>query len=549
MPEYTGGQALVAALEREGVDTLFGLPGVQLDWAYDALYAARDRIRVYHTRHEQATAYMADGYARTTGRVGVCMVVPGPGVLNASAALATAYACSSPVLCIAGQIAADAIDRAFGLLHEVPQQGAILRAITKYTGRALSPAEIPTQVHAAFGALRSGRPRPAAVEIPADVLQATAAVTVPDAAPAVRADAGPDAVQQAAAALRRAERPVIYSGGGILLAEAWDELRAVAELLDAPVIMSTNGRGALSQRHPLAHTGLTGMHLLPDADVILAVGTRFGQPALIWDVPAGAQVIRIDADADEVHRHRPPAIGIVADAKRALAALRDALDGTPKRPSRAAEMRALRENAEAQLRAIQPQAAFAAAIRAALPDDGIAAVDLTQVGFFMTIGFPIYTPRTFLGPGYQGTLGSTFSTALGAQVGNPTKKVVAVMGDGGFLYQVQELATMRQQGINVVAVVFNDNAYGNVKRTQQQDFGGHVLASDLVNPDFMALARAFGIHGTRVHEPDALRGALVEAFAANAPALIEVPVGAMPSAWHLVAPGGGAYPVLLPARG
>jgi acetolactate synthase I/II/III large subunit len=547
MPRLTGGQALVQSLEREGLASLFGLPGVQLDWAYDALYEARDRIDVVHTRHEQATAYMADGYARTTGEIGACMVVPGPGLLNASAALATAYACSSPVLCVAGQIPTGAIDKGYGMLHEVDRQHELMGSFTKWVGRAERPAAVPGVVREAFRQLRTGRPRPVGIEVPADMLQMTEDVTLSEPAAAERSAGDPGLLRRAADLLRRAERPLIYSGGGTLMAGAWDELRTVAELLEAPVVMSTDGRGALSDRHELAHTGLSGMRLLPQADVVLAVGTRFFQPAVAWGLPPGAKVIRVDIDPDEIARHGAPTIGIVGDARGALAALRDLLDGAPRRPSRAAEMRAVREQAAALLAPIQPQAAYSAAIRAALPDDGILVADLTQVAFFATLGFPVYCPRTFIGPGYQGTLGSAFATALGAQVGNPDKKVVALMGDGGFLYNVQELATMRQRRLNAVAIVFNDNAYGNVRRTQREAFAGHVIAADLVNPDFVALAESFGVRGLRVDTPDALRSVLGDALAAKEPILIEVAVGEMPSAWHLVGPAGGGYPVLLPS--
>ncbi len=547
MPRLTGGQALVQSLAREGLETLFGLPGVQLDWAYDALYEERDRIAVYHTRHEQATAYMADGFARTTGRISACMVVPGPGLLNASAALATAYACSSPVLCVAGQIPSATIDKGFGMLHEVHHQREVMASFTKWVGRADTPAAVPGVVREAFRQLRTGRPRPVGVEVPADMLQMTEEVTLLDPATTERSAGDPDLLRQAAELLRAAECPLVYSGGGVLSAEASDELWAVAELLEAPVVMSLDGRGALSDRHYRAQTSLSGMHLLPDADAVLAVGTRFFQPTIAWGLPPGAPVIRVDIDAEEIARHGQPTIGIVGDAKGALAALRDLLDGAPRRPSREAELRAAKDAATAQLEIIQPQAAYSAAIRAALPDDAILVTDLTQVSFYATLGYPVYAPRTLIGPGYQGTLGSGFATALGAQVGNPGKKVVALMGDGGFLYNVQELATMRQQRLNVVAVVFNDNAYGNVKRTQREAFAGHVIAADLVNPDFVALAESFGIRGLRVREPEALRRALGEAFIANEPVLIEVMVGEMPSAWHLVGPGGGAYPVLWPS--
>ncbi len=533
MTEMTGGQALVAAIKREGIETIFALPGVQLDWAFDALYDEREHIKVYHTRHEQATAYMADGYARTTGKIGTCMVVPGPGLLNASAALSTAYACSSPVLCITGQIPSRMIGQGIGALHEIPNQLEMIGSVTKWAGRAMTPAEVPTVVREAFRQLRTGRPRPVEIEIPMDTLGMTSEVTLSDPAPVERSAGDPDLLKRAAEALRKAERPLICAGGGVLSAEAWDELRVLAEMLETPVVMTTNGRGALSDRHYLAHTGLSGQRLVAEADVILAVGTRFTHPKE-WGVPPGATVIRLDADDREVGRQPAPAIGIVGDAKAGLAALAAGVDGSGPRPSRERELNALKREVADQLFELQPQQAFAQAIRAELPDDGILVNDVTQIAFFASAGYPVYEPRTMIGPGYQGTLGCGFATALGAQVGNPDKKVVCVSGDGGFMYNVQELATMKHHGIPLVVVVFNDNAFGNVKRIQQQNYRGRMIASDLTNPDFVALTRSFGIAGMRADGPDALQGALREALASREPALIEVPVGEMPSPWRLI---------------
>jgi acetolactate synthase I/II/III large subunit len=541
----TGGQALVRSLVHEGVNTLFALPGVQLDFAFDALYDARDRIRVLHVRHEQATAYMADGYARTTGNVGVCMVVPGPGLLNASAGLATAYACSSPVVCLTGQVDSQAIDSGYGLLHEIPHQDAVLASLTSWSGRAFEPADIPGLVHQAFRRVREGRPRPVALELPPDVLQRTQQVRLGQPAPVQLAASDPAQLREAAAILAKSQRPVIYSGGGTLVAGAWDELRDLAELLEAPVVMSVDGRGALSDRDDLAHTGVTGQALVQEADVVLGVGTRFWQPIRVWGLRPDAQVIRIDADHAEINRHKQaPSVGMVGDAKLALAGLRDLLQSIGPRPSRRDELRARKAVAADRLRAFQPQAAFTDAIRRALPDDGILVNDLTQVTFFATVGLPVYTPRTFIGPGYQGTLGSAFATALGAQAGNPDRPVLALAGDGGFLYSIGELATQRQHGLNVVSVVFNDEAFGNVLRTQEQAFGGRILGSQLVNPDFVALARSFGIDAERVESAPELEAALRSALAGRRPALIEVRVGPMSNVWPLIGPAGGVYPIL-----
>lgn len=543
MEPLTGGQALARSLVTQGVTTLFALPGVQLDYAVDALYESP--IRVVHVRHEQASAYMADGYARSTGSPGVFMVVPGPGLLNASAALATAYACSSPVVCLTGQIDSKGIGKAFGLLHEINHQDQVLASITKWSARAVEPREIPGLVEQAFAQAQSGRPRPVALELPPDVLQHTQAVQPSPRAESQRPAPDPDLVEEAAQLLRAAERPVIYSGGGTLAATAWPELQQLATLLDAPVVMSVDGRGALSDRDDLAHTGVSGAALVKEADVVLAVGTRFWQPARVWGIQPATRVIRVDADPAELTRHAQPTIAIHADARLALAALRDRLDGIAPRPSRRADLRARKQAVDDLLSGFQPQAGFTAAIRHALPDDTIFVTDLTQVAFYATVGLPVYLPRTFIGPGYQGTLGSAFATALGAQAANPDRTVVAIAGDGGFMYTVGELATQHQHGLNVISIVFNDGAFGNVKRTQEQQFGGRVLTAELSNPDFVALAGAFGLNAERVDTAPALESALRSAVAARRPALVEVRVGQMSNVWPVIGPAGGVYPVLL----
>ncbi len=529
MPLLTGGQALVQQLEREGIDTIFGLPGVQLDWVFDALYDERDHLRLVHTRHEQATAYMADGFARSTGKIGVCLVVPGPGLLNASAGLATAYACSSPVLCVTGQIDSQLIGRGRGILHEINDQLGMIAHVTKWQGRALTPMEIPGLVHEAIVQLRSGRPRPVEIEVPPDVLQATGEVQLLDPTPGVRSAGDPDAIEAAAQALGRATSPLIYAGGGVLRAGAWSELRELAEMLEAPVALTGNARGALSDRHPLAVPDLIVPELAPGADVLLVVGSRFVVGSRATWKPGAKTVIQLDVDPEEVGRNYPPDIGIVADAKAGLAALVERAGRyntvrAPRRDELAGRKAALATQAAAK----HPEAAaLVLAIRAELPDDGFFVAESTQVGYWAQAYFPAYAPRTLLTSGYQGTLGYGFPTALGVQVGNPDRKVVSINGDGGFLFNVQELATMAQQHLPVVAIVFNDHAYGNVRGTQATRFEGRLIASDLHNPDFMKLADAFGIAGRRAKDADALRRELRAALAADEPTLIEVPVGSM----------------------
>jgi acetolactate synthase-1/2/3 large subunit len=534
----TGGQALVASLIANGVDTIFALPGVQLDGAFDALFEEQNRIRVIHPRHEQAAAYMADGYARTTGKVGACMVVPGPGLLNAAAALSTAYACNSPVVCVTGQIQSDLIEFGRGLLHEIPNQLGMIRSVTKHAERAVKPTEIPGLVQRAFSEVRRGRTRPVEIEIPPDTLFARDDVELlPPAEFPERLAGDPDSLERAAQLLAQARRPLIWSGGGVLGSGAWDELRRLARLLQAPVVMTANGKGALSDRDPLAQNILGGIELIAEADVILAVGTRFVDPATSakWGLSPERVVIQMDIDPEEISRNFPATVGIEADAKAGLGALADLAEvACRERPSRVSELEKLKRDVAARARSVSPQADYALAIREALPDEAIFVSEMTQVGYWANFALPVYEPRTFITPGYQGTLGYGFPTALGAKVAHPDRPVVSINGDGGFGFCLNELSTMARHGIAAIAIVFTDDAFGNVLRIQQEQFGGRTIASDLWNPDFMKLADAFGVSGRRAETPTALRAAVEESVRADEPTLIAVPIGQVSNPWSVL---------------
>jgi acetolactate synthase-1/2/3 large subunit len=350
-----------------------------------------------------------------------------------------------------------------------------------------------------------------------------------DPAPAERPAGDPDTLDAAAQALGRAKSPLIYVGGGVLRATAWEELQQLAELLEAPVCMTVNARGALSERHPLAISDMGAADLAAQADVILVVGSRFVVGIRASWKPGAKTLIQLDADDEEIGRNFPPDIAIVADAKAGLAALVDRVSrSNVSRPSRRDEIADLKAQIAARGAALAPEPSeLALAIRAELPDDGIFVAESTQTGYWAQGFFPIYAPRTLLTSGYQGTLGYGFATALGVQVGNPDRKVVSISGDGGFCYNVQELSTMAQQGLPLVAIVFNDNAYGNVRASQATRFEGRFIATELRNPDFMKLADAFGIAGRRARGSAALRRELRAALAANEPTLIEVPVGSL----------------------
>jgi acetolactate synthase-1/2/3 large subunit len=532
----TGGQALVASLLRQGIDTIFALPGVQLDGAFDALYDAQNagEIRIFHTRHEQTAAYMADGYARVTGKMGVCMIVPGPGLLNATGALATAYACNQPVFCVTGQINSNSIEGGKGLLHEIPNQLGMIRSVTKHAERAVRPSEIPGLVDRAVRAMWEGRIRPVEIEIPQDTLLTDGEVSLLDAAPQrIRPEVNLDQIKAAAKLLGEAEAPVIFVGGGIDGSEAWDELREFAELLQAPVIASQNGKGAISDRHYLAQHPYAAKKLIKDADVVFAVGTRLLEAATQpWGLKPGKTLIHMDIDEHQIGRTYPAAVSVVADAKMGLAALIDETARVNRsRQSRESELTALKEAAQIELNSVHPQGLFAGAIRRQLPDDGIFVGEMTQIAYWSNQGFPVYEPRTYFTPGYQGTLGWGFPTSLGAKVGAPDKVVVSINGDGGFGFGLGDLATQAQHGIASITLVFNDGAYGNVRRIQQEQFDGRTIASDLKNPNYMKLADAFGVTGRRAEGPAELETQLGEAIKANEPTLIEIPVSPMPNPW------------------
>lgn len=525
MERISGGRALTRSLIANGVDTVFALPGVQLDHLFNAFHDEGNALRIVNARHEQGCAYMAFGYAWASGRPGVCAVVPGPGLLNTTAAICSAWAVNAPVLTISGQIPSYAIGRGIGHLHEIPDQLSIMKTLTKWAERIPAPADAPRLVNEAFRHMLSGRPGPVEVEMALDTLAQVGAV---EALPAAVADApppvDPDAIAKAAKLLGAAERPVIVVGGGAM--HAGPELLALAEMLQAPVISHRTGKGIVDGRHWLSHSQVGGYRLWPKADAVLAVGTRFLQK-LMWGTDDKLPVVRIDIDPVEATRNGPPKVGIVADAKQALAALVDAVGKqNRKRESREAELKGVKQETRAFLEdKLGAQVAFADAIRKALPEDGIYVDDLTQVSYVARESLEMYAPRKFVTSGYQGTLGAGYGTALGVKVACPDKAVVSVNGDGGFMYNVQELATAVLYNIPVVGIVFADSAFGNVKRMQQELHGGRVLATDLKNPDFVKMAESFGAMGLRADDPKSLTAAIEKGLAANGPVLIEVPVG------------------------
>lgn len=522
---------VVEGLRLLGIDTLYCLPGVQNDDFFDALVDAPDIVPIV-TRHEQGTAYMAMGASQVTGRPAACCVVPGPGMLNASAALSSAYWGNARVVAIVGEIATFQRGRGFGVLHELPDQHAILDQVTKHAALLDDPETAVSDLQSALHAVVSDRPRPVAVEVPVDRWRSTAPGHLRHPAPAMPA-IDEDALERAAALLRRSERPLIVVGGGAQ--DAGTEVAALAERLQAPVTTRRMGHGVVPTAHPLfAHLPM-GHQLWSRADVVLAVGTRLEWELGQWRTDDDQTIVKIDVDPDELDRHDVGTIGVTGDAAAVCARLLDALADLPARPDRTDEVAALRHRFEEEVAVLAPQRELLGAIRDVLPDDGVFVEDVTQLGFAAHLLFDVRRPRTFLSTGPAGTLGAGYAHALGAQhalqrLGDRT--ALAVCGDGGFLFTGNELATAVQHDIPLVALVVDDGAYGNVKRLQEQKFGEHrTIASTLRNPDFAAYAESFGALGLRADDPDSLRRALDQGFSAGRPTVVHLQAGPMPDPW------------------
>jgi len=534
------GQAITDSLLAHGVDTLFGIPGAHMYDFNDALAERQAQLRFITTRHEQGAGYMAFGYAKSTGRVGVYTVVPGPGVLNSGAALCTAYGATTPVLCITGNIMARLIGQGRGQLHELPDQLALLRGLTKWSERINHPTEAPQVMAEAFRQLTSGRIRPVAVEAPWDVFGMKAEVQAVGPLPAVQPpEPDPTAIKAAAKLIAQAKRPLISVGAGALA--AGESVLELARMLQAPVTAHRSGKGIVSAEEPYGMSMVAAFEYWKTADLLIGIGSRLELQYLRWRwQPSDLKVVRIDIDPTEFVRLKPD-IGIVTDAELGTRALINALARTlPKPESRAAQFREIKASAEQAIRTVQPQMAYIDVIREVLPRDGFYVEEISQVGFTSRFGFPAYRPREYVTCGYQDNLGFGFNTALGVKVANPDKAVVAISGDGGLLYGIQELATAVKYRINVVTVLFNNNSYGNVRRDQIERYGGRLLGVDLHNPDFMKLTESFGALGLRASTPAELKVALERALAADLPVVIEVPVsqGEEASPWPFIYPTG-----------
>ncbi len=533
MPEdgtRTIAQHILDGMRATGIRQLFCLPGVQNDPFFDAVVDARDWLEVIVTRHEQGCAYLAMGAAQATGRPMAMCVVPGPGLLNAGAGLSSACGGGARVLAIVGQIHSPLLGKGYRVLHELDDQPSVLRQVAKHAAIVRDADHAAAQIQVAFDELVSGTPRPVAIEVPAD-LWATAAAGHVGAGARRMPTVNVGAIDAAAAKLREATNPLIWVGTGAQ--DCAPAVRQLAELLQAPVSTRRMGHGVMDETDPLFVPMTIAHRMWADVDLVLGIGSRVEFPLLQWG-HAGLDLIQVNTDDDELDRHGIGALGIHGDAAEVLPMLIERLSDV-QRADRRQELAAQRADFFADIAHLEPQLSYLAAINEALPDDAIIVEDVTQLTFVAHFAYQFRQPRTFLSTGFAGTLGSGTAVGIGAKAGAPDRTVVTITGDGGFLFTATELATAVQHGINAITIVVNDNAFGNVRRIQQERFGKErTIASTLVNPDIVAFAESFGCRGLRAKDPQALGAALEEAMAHDGPTVIEVPIGEVPSPWPFI---------------
>jgi thiamine pyrophosphate-dependent acetolactate synthase large subunit-like protein len=529
MPRVTGGQAIVDCLEAEGVEVVFGIPGEHTIPLYDGLFHTPS-IRHILPRHEQGAGFMAEGYAMASGKVGVCITTTGPGAFNALTPLAEAYGDSMPVLLIASEIESEHIGRARGITHESKDQLGVLERASGWAAQAGSVGQIPEVMHEAFARLRSGRPRPAVVQVPLDVIAASGEASPLPPAPVCPAAADPVAVAAAAEALAAARRPIIWAGGGANIAGANEALRELAELLGAPVVATPDGKGAIPEDHRLALGSTSGdgpvAELLRRADAALVVGTRFQQRLTRgWTMPLPPRLVQVDVDPTEIGKNYPASHGLAGDAKVVLGQLLGQLRGreiAPK-PELGAELAAVRGAIDGWLRErFTPEVELLGAIRRGLARDALMFSDTARGVAWLRNHLPVYAPRSFFTPGGFSTLGFSFPAALGAKAAFPDRQAVAACGDGSFMFTCNELATAVQEGLGATVLLFNNRCHQGIKDHQDAECGGRHIAVELHQPDFLQLAASFGALGLRVERLEDLEPALVRARDSGKPAIVEV---------------------------
>ena len=525
--QIASGAALMQLLNAYGVDTVFGMPGVHTLEAYRGLDGAN--IRHIGVRHEQGAGFMADGYARVSGKPGVCLIISGPGVTNAATPIGQAYSDSQPMLIISSVAATNDLGMGRGMLHEIRDQARVTEPITAFSLVAQNPDQVRELVHRAFAVFATERPRPCHISIPLDVFK------LPDSrAPRARIAPAlplcdPKAAEEAAALLAKAKRPVIIAGGGSI--GAAKELVAVAEKVGAAVIPTIAGKGVIPDDHPLAFEVTLDRPATQDflgkADLVLAVGTELAEPDIWQDSPLalGGPLIRIDLDAAVLARDYDSAVAIRADAKASLAAIGVALDelgakgpgfkgGNEIAECRAAERAKLTPLEQKHIKVL-------GALRRAVPKDGMVFTDMTQIAYTGYGFYRCFDPKTWFFPAGYGTLGFALPAAIGGQLAAPKRPTVALMGDGGFLFTMQELATAVEQKLPLAIVLWNNDSLAQI-RDGMKARGIPTIGVNQLNPDYIALAKAFGCKTAQPNTLADFEQALQDAFTADRPTLIEM---------------------------
>lgn len=532
MPHLSGAQALVATLRSHNVDTIFGIPGVHTLPIYDALYG-EPGLRHILARHEQGAGFMADGYARASGKPGVVCTITGPGVTNVATPLASAYADSVPLLVISTSLPRASLGRSRGELHEVKDQFGMMEALAGWARVISQVEEIPDALRDAFRAMSSSRSRGAYLQIPLDLLMVEADMEIPGPAPATPPRPSQEQIAVLVRMLTEARRPLIIAGAGVTRAGANEQLARLAEIVGAPILLGHKSHDVLPADHPLAVTmtnyGLpdAARSLLAESDMALVIGSKLGAGRTSnGRLPLPKTLAQIDIDPAEIGRQYPTGLGIMADARLALDDLLKALQETQHQwVSRVAEVAPVREILRPHVRRIFGESlALLDGVREGLPRNGLVVADMTMLGYASAEYLPVYEPHTYIHASELCSIGCGLPLAIGAKAGAPERPVVTLCGDGGFLLNVGELATAVQEQLDVVVVIFNDSTYTAVKRDQTRRFGGRYIATDLQAPDYVTLARAFGLKGVRAETSRELSEAIQVATAHSGSTLIDVPL-------------------------
>lgn len=524
------GQALMQLVRAYGIETVFGMPGVHTLEYYRGIVDSGMRHVLF--RHEQGGGFMADGHARISGKPALCCVITGPGVTNIATAVGNAYADSQPMLVIASTNGSGDLGAGRGRLHEITDQLATIRPLTADARTILDGRQIPGAVHRAFSTFASSRPRPCYIELPIDKIAETAEFAVRTSPITGPLAPDPAAVDKAAAIAAGARQPVIIAGGGTI--DHGEPLRALAERLGAAVFLTIAGKGALPDSHPLNCGACLSFPLahafIEDADVVIAVGTELAETD-IWKEPdfldMKGRLIRIDVDAGNLARDYTPDAAILGDAGLTMTMLTEALPAARGQPgfTGSGAIPDLRRKVMEQLLANPGALRFAAvldAMRAAIPDDGWLITDATQIAYFANEYWPTSRPRTYTHPNGYCTLGSAMPSAIGAKLGSPERRGAALAGDAGFLFTASELATAVNEKVGLPIVLWNNGGLGQIRDDMIERDIGPLGVTPGRNPDFAALAGAFGARSERPSSLSALTGVITEAFDADGPTLIEV---------------------------